>query len=78
MSSRNAVFIASLAVVLAVAGVATAKKGGRPLATAMRPDRPRRAPGPGDAGASGQVAIDLAANQGHGRFIGRATGRSTG
>jgi len=64
MSSRSAVFIASLAVVLAVAGVATAKEGGRPLATAMT--GAEEAPGPGDADATGQA--DLRLNQGQGRI----------
>ena len=64
MSSRSAVFIASLVVALAVAGVATAKDGGRPLATTMT--GAEEAPGPGDADASGQA--DLRLNQGQRRI----------
>jgi len=64
MSSRSAVLIASLVVALALAGVATAKDGGRPLATAMT--GAEEAPGPGDADATGQA--DLRLNQGQGRI----------
>ena len=64
MSSRSAVFIASLVFTLAVAGVATAKDGGRPLATTMT--GAEEAPGPGDADATGQA--DLRLNQGQGRI----------
>ena len=64
MRSRSAVFIASLVVALAVAGVATAKDGGRPLATAMT--GAEEAPGPGDADATGQA--DLRLNQGQARI----------
>ena len=64
MSSRSAVLITSLVVALAVAGVATAKDGGRPLATTMT--GAEEAPGPGDADATGQA--DLRLNQGQGRI----------
>jgi hypothetical protein len=63
MSRRSATFIAALAVALAVAGVATAKEGGRHLETAMT--GAEEAPGPGDADATGQA--DLRLNQGQGR-----------
>jgi hypothetical protein len=64
MSSRSAVFIASIVVALTVAGVATAKDGGRPLATTMT--GAEEAPGPGDADATGQA--DLRLNQGQRRI----------
>lgn len=63
MSSRFAVFIASLAVVLAVASVATAGNGGRPLSTTLT--GANEAPGPGDPNATGEV--DLRLNQGQRR-----------
>jgi hypothetical protein len=64
MSSRSAAFIASLVAMLALAGVATAEDGGRPLATTLT--GVEEAPGPGDADASGQA--DLRLNQGQGRI----------
>jgi hypothetical protein len=64
MSSRSAVFIASLVALLAVAEVATATNGGRPLATTM--NGAEEAPGPGDSDATGQA--DLRLNQGQGRI----------
>ena len=60
MGSRLAVLIAGLAVALAVAGVATAGNGGRPLSTTM--NGAEEAPGPGDPDATGQA--DLRLNQG--------------
>jgi hypothetical protein len=64
MSIRGAAFVAALAVVLALAGVATAKEGGGPLATAMT--GAEEVPGPGDADATGQA--DLRLNRGQGRI----------
>jgi CHRD domain len=63
MSSRFAVFIAGLAIVLAVAGVATAGNGGRPLSTSLT--GANEAPGPGDPNATG--VADLRLNQGQER-----------
>jgi hypothetical protein len=63
MNSRFAVFIASLAVVLAVASVATAGNGGRPLSTTLT--GANEAPGPGDPNATGEA--DLRLNQGQRR-----------
>jgi hypothetical protein len=60
MGSRFAVFIASLAVALAVAGVASAENGGRPLSTTLT--GANEAPGPGDPNATGEA--DLRLNQG--------------
>jgi hypothetical protein len=64
MSRRSAALIASVMVALAVAGVAVAKDGGRPLATTMT--GAEEVPGPGDADASGQA--DLRLNQGQQRI----------
>jgi hypothetical protein len=63
MGSRFAVFIASLAVALAVAGVASAENGGRPLSTTLT--GANEAPGPGDPNATGEA--DLRLNQGQRR-----------
>ncbi len=63
MSSRFAAFIAGLAIVLAVAGVATAGNGGRPLSTSLT--GANEAPGPGDPNATG--GADLRLNQGQER-----------
>jgi hypothetical protein len=63
MGVRFAVLIAGLAVALAVAGVATAGNGGRPLSTPMT--GAEEAPGPGDPNATGQA--DLRLNQGRER-----------
>lgn len=63
MSSRFAVLIAGLAIVLAVTGVATAGNGGRPLSTALT--GANEAPGPGDPNATG--VADLRLNQGQER-----------
>lgn len=63
MNSRFAAFIASLAVVLAVASVATAGNGGRPLSTTLT--GANEAPGPGDPNATGEA--DLRLNQGQRR-----------
>lgn len=64
MNSRIAMFLASLVVALAVAGVATAKDGGRRLSTTMT--GAAEAPGPGDTDATGQA--DLRLNQGQKRI----------
>ena len=64
MSSRSAVFIASLVAALAVATVATANGGGRPLSTTLT--GAEEVPGPGDADATGQA--DLRLNQGRSRI----------
>ena len=63
MGIRFGALIASVAVALAVASVATAGNGGRPFSTAMT--GAEEAPGPGDADATGQA--DLRLNQGKGR-----------
>lgn len=63
MNSRFAAFILSLAVVLAVASVATAGNGGRPLSTTLT--GANEAPGPGDPNATGEA--DLRLNQGQRR-----------
>ena len=63
MGSRIAALVAGLAVTLAVAGVATAGTGGRPLSTPM--SGAEEAPGPGDPNATGQA--DLRLNQGRAR-----------
>jgi hypothetical protein len=63
MGIRFAALIACPAVALAVAGVATAGNGGRPLSTAMT--GAEEAPGPGDPNATGQA--DLRLNQGQRR-----------
>jgi hypothetical protein len=63
MDSRIAALAAGLAVMLAVAGVATAGTGGRPLSTAM--SGANEAPDPGDPNATGQADIRL--NQGRER-----------
>jgi CHRD domain len=63
MGIRFAALIACLAVALAVAGVATAGNGGRPLSTAMT--GAEEVPGPGDPNATGQA--DLRLNQGQRR-----------
>ena len=52
--------VAGLALVVALAGVAVADDGGRPLSTTLT--GAEEAPGPGDANATGQA--DLALNQG--------------
>jgi hypothetical protein len=63
MSRRFAVFIAVLAVAgLAMAGVATADNGGRPLSTTLSGSN---GPSPGDPNATGEAEITL--NQGQGR-----------
>lgn len=64
MTKRIVVVIAGLAVTLALAGVALAKDGGRPLSTTLT--GAEEAPGPGDADATGQA--DLRLNQGQGRI----------
>ena len=64
MTSRITALIASLALVLALAGVATAKDGGRPLSTTLT--GAEEAPGPGDTDATGQA--DLRLNQGQRRI----------
>jgi CHRD domain len=64
MSRWIAVSIASLAALLAVAAVATAKNGGRPLSTPMT--GAEEAPAPGDPDATGQA--DLRLNQGRERI----------
>ena len=64
MGSRFAVLIAGLAVALAVAGVATAGNGGRPLSTTMT--GANEAPGPGDPNATGEADVRL--NQGQRRI----------
>jgi len=63
MGTRLATLITAFVVTLAVAGVATAGNGGRPLSTAMT--GAQEAPGPGDANATGQANLRL--NQGQGR-----------
>jgi hypothetical protein len=63
MARRFAVLIAGLAVALAVAGVATAGNGGRPLSTTLT--GANEAPGPGDPNATGEA--DLRLNQGQRR-----------
>lgn len=63
MGSRIAALIAGLAVALAVAGVATAGSGGRPLSTTLT--GAEEAPGPGDPNATGEA--DLRLNQGQKR-----------
>jgi len=63
MRSRFAVLIAALASTLALAGVALAGNGGRPLSTPM--SGAEEAPGPGDPDATGQA--DLRLNQGQRR-----------
>jgi hypothetical protein len=64
MSKRLAALIAASAVVLALAPVATAGNGGRPLSTTMT--GAEEAPGPGDADATGSVSLRL--NQGQQRI----------
>jgi CHRD domain len=63
MGRRLAAIIAGLVVALAVAGVATAGDGGRPLSTTLT--GAEEAPGPGDPNATGQA--DLRLNQGQSR-----------
>ena len=63
MRSRLWAAIAALAVVLAVASVAAAANGGRPLSTDLT--GAEEFPGPGDADATGQA--DLRLNQGQNR-----------
>jgi hypothetical protein len=68
MGRRFAVFIAALAVALAVAvpataGAASAVNGGRPLSTTLT--GATEVPGPGDPSATGEAEITL--NQGQGR-----------
>ena len=60
MGRRIAALIAVLAVALAVAGVASAGDGGRPLSTTLT--GAEEVPGPGDPNATGQA--DLRLNQG--------------
>jgi hypothetical protein len=60
MGSRLGALIAGLALALGVAGVATAKDGGRPLSTPLT--GAEEAPGPGDPDATGQA--DLRLNRG--------------
>jgi hypothetical protein len=63
MRSRLWVVMGAFAVVLAVASVAAAANGGRPLSTDMT--GAEEAPGPGDSDATGQA--DLRLNQGQNR-----------
>ncbi len=63
MGRRLAVLIGGLGLALAVAGVATADNGGRPLSTSL--SGAEEAPGPGDPDATGQA--DLRLNKGKGR-----------
>lgn len=63
MGIRLAMLIAGLAVALAVAGVAIADSGGRPLSTTLT--GASESPGPGDPNATGQA--DLRLNQGQKR-----------
>ena len=63
MRSRFTVLIAALASTLALAGVAVAGNGGRPLSTPM--SGAEEVPGPGDSDATGQA--DLRLNQGQRR-----------
>jgi hypothetical protein len=63
MGSRFAVLFAGLAIVLALAGVATAGNGGRPLSTSLT--GASEAPGPGDPNATGVASLRL--NQGQER-----------
>jgi hypothetical protein len=64
MGKRLAMLVAIPAVVLALAPVATAGDGGRPLSTTMT--GAQEVPGPGDADATGSV--DLRLNQGQRRI----------
>jgi hypothetical protein len=64
MSRWIAASIASLALLLAVAGVATAKEGGTPRSTTL--SGAEEFPGPGDPDATGQA--DLRLNQGQERI----------
>jgi CHRD domain len=64
MSKRLAALIAASAVVLALAPVATAGNGGRPLSTTMT--GAEEVPGPGDADATGSATLRL--NQGQHRI----------
>ena len=63
MGSRLAALIGALALALAMAGVATAADGGRPLSTPLT--GAEEAPDPGDPDATGQA--DLRLNQGQER-----------
>ena len=63
MRSRFTVLIGALASTLALAAVALAGDGGRPLSTPM--SGAEEAPGPGDLDATGQA--DLRLNQGQRR-----------
>jgi hypothetical protein len=60
MRTSRAALAAGLAAMLAMAGVAVADDGGRPLSTTLT--GAEEAPGPGDANATGQA--DLRLNQG--------------
>jgi CHRD domain len=64
MGKRLAMLVAISVVALALAPVATAGNGGRPLSTTMT--GAEEAPGPGDADATGSVSLRL--NQGQGRI----------
>jgi CHRD domain len=64
MGKRFAAVVAALIVALAMAGIAVAGDGGRPLSTDMT--GAQEAPGPGDADATGSVELRL--NQGQRRI----------
>jgi hypothetical protein len=64
MGKRLAVLVAVPTIALAMAAMATAGTGGRPLSTTMT--GAQEVPGPGDADATGSVELRL--NQGQGRI----------